>query len=131
MPVTNTEKWQTWKDNNQDAYGGCCVKVAEKAMEMLDKEGGEIDCHDLICRADKEAEAGGITGFMAGAVASMINQCHSRGEEFRKAWNAGYNVTSDEGVVNPAILTLKTNSPKPEKKPDGLDRLIKDIKEKL
>lgn len=88
--------------------------VARRAMEILDNESEDFDTHALICRADDESKAGGITGFMAGCVASMISQCHSRGEEFRKKWNKdnqihdeGDKANESGGVLNPAILNIE------------------------
>ena len=109
MPIKNEEAWKLYKENNQDAYGGACVKVAGKVMEYLDVEPGDFDPHDLICRADKESECGGITGFMAGAAAAMVSACHSRGEEFRKKWNELHGLKPEHdngGVINPAIFTI-------------------------
>jgi len=50
---------------------------------------------------------GGITGFMAGCVAGMVSQCHSRGEEFRKKWNESYGAKDAKGTINPALVTIK------------------------
>lgn len=111
MPITNEKAWQHQVDINTDGYGGACIAVARRAMEILDEEPGEFDCHSLICRADDDSKAGGITGFMAGCVAQIISQVHSRGEEFRKQWNGDHGVDEEKakgGVVNPAILTVKT-----------------------
>lgn len=114
MPITEKEKWESWVKNNQDAYGGCCVKVAQQVMKILDEESGDFDCHTVICRADDEIEAGGITGFMAGCVASIVSQCHSRGEEFRLKWNKdnqisneGEKANKEGGVLNPALLDVE------------------------
>lgn len=110
MPIKDEAGWKRCQENNTDPYGKCCVDVARKVMEILDTEPGEIDPHKLICRADDETEAGGITGFMAGAVASIVSGCHSRGDEFRLAWNKSNGVTEEKakgGVVNPAILVMK------------------------
>jgi len=114
MPITNQELWDSCVKNNDDPYGGCCVKVASQVMKILDDEPGEFDIYKIICRADDETKAGGITGFMAGAVASMVSQCHSRGEEFRQKWNIDHQI-QDEGekanksgdVLNPALLNIK------------------------
>ena len=107
MPITDTENWERCKATNQDPYGGTCIKVAQRVMEILDQEEGDFDCHELICRADDETKAGGITGFMAGCVANAVSSFHSRGDEFRRRWNKGYGVDDDKkGVVNPAILTI-------------------------
>lgn len=115
MPIIDRPTWKTWVDANTDPYGKACVDVARCAMEILDKEPGDFDTHMLICRADNEAKTEGITGFMAGCVAQMISQCHSRGEEFRRKWNKD-NQINDEGdkanegggVLNPALLNIKT-----------------------
>ena len=108
MPITDTEGWQKCVDNNEDPYGKACIDVTRKVMEILDEE-KEFDCHEIVHRADKLSGAGGITGFMAGCVASMVSQLHSRGEEFRLKWNKGYTDQPDTGgVVNPAILTIQT-----------------------
>ena len=114
MPITNTVGWNDWVKNNKDPYGKCYVDVARRVMEILDEEEGEFEPNALIARADKETNAGGITGFMAGCVAAMVAQCHSRGEEFRKKWNKETQI-GDEGdrankkkdaILNPALLRI-------------------------
>ena len=117
MPITKNAEWKKWVDTNKDGYGGACVAVARKAMEMLDKDpkfAKKIDTHKLICDADDASNTGGITGFMAGCVAQMISTCHSRGEEFRKQWNIDNQIHDEaekinkgKGVINPALLTVK------------------------
>lgn len=113
MPIIDNKKWNEWVESNKDAYGKCCVDVARKVMEILD-EGKEFDTHKIICQADDEINAGGITGFMAGAVAQMVSVCHSRGEEFRKKFNLdiqlgdeGEKANEKETVLNPAIVCIK------------------------
>lgn len=116
MSIVKPDLWKKFEADNQDAYGKCCVDVAREVMRLLDLETGAfgpnstlaLDPHSLICTADKNIGAEGITGFMAGAVAQMVSLVHSRGEEFRRAWNADHGVTDPEkkGVVNPAILTF-------------------------
>lgn len=113
MPISNTEAWDSWVTKNKDDYGKACVDVARKVMELLDDREGDFDTHAIICEADDAIEAGGITGFMASCVASMVSKCHSRGEEFRRKWN-GDNQIGDEGdkanesggVLNPALLCI-------------------------
>lgn len=91
--------------------------VAREVMRMLDADLTPVTkdtVHGLVCTADDNIKCGGITGFMAGAVATMVSQCHSRGEEFRRAWNSevqigneGDKVNDNGGVLNPAIITVK------------------------
>lgn len=111
MPIVNEEKWNNWVEKNDDPYGKACVDVAREVMAIIDRDAPEaLDTHTLICDADKTAKAGGITGFMAGCVAQMVSTRHSRGDEFRIAWNAGYDVSDEpdkkKGAVNPAIMTV-------------------------
>jgi hypothetical protein len=113
MPIVKEADWQSWVDNNKDPYGKCCVDVARKVMEILDAEPGEFDADKLVMRADKEIKAQGITGFMAGCVASMVSHCHSRGEEFRRTWNLetqihheGEKANESGGILNPACLNI-------------------------
>lgn len=115
MPITDHVSWQQWVDANKDPYGKACIDVARRAMEIMDENDQPLDCWGIISRADRESGAGGITGFMAGCVASMVAKCHSRGEEFRKLWNRstqigdeGEKANRDGGVLNPALLTVGT-----------------------
>ena len=113
MPIIDKEGWKRCVENNKDPYGKCCVDVARKVMKTLDLGVENFNCHELICAADKEIDAGGITGFMAGCVASMVSKVHSRGEEFRKKWNLdnqigteGEDANKGNGVLNPALLNI-------------------------
>lgn len=113
MKLKDEALWQEWVNNNQDAYGKACVDVARRVMEILD-DGEPFDTHEIICRADREVKAGGITGYMAGCVASMVSQCHERGEEFRRKWNGdnqigneGDKANESGGVLNPALLNIE------------------------
>lgn len=114
MPITKEKEWNECVENNKDAYGKCCVDVARQVMKILDDEPGDFDPHTIICRADDETKAGGITGFMAGMVSSIVSQCHSRGEEFRHKWNKdvqigneGDKANEEGGVLNPALLNVE------------------------
>jgi hypothetical protein len=114
LPITNQKLWDKCVKNNTDPYGNEVIMVARRAMEILDTEQGEFDCHALICRADDESGAGGITGYQAGVVAKVISSVHNRGEEFRKRFNGEYikdpaklkEANDGKGIVNPAILTV-------------------------
>ena len=114
MKLQNPDAWYRWERANTDPYGKACVDTARRVMEILDA-GESFECHELICRADREVSAGGLTGYMAGAVAKMISECHVRGEEFRRRWNyenqigtEGDRANETEGaVLNPAILHVR------------------------
>lgn len=119
MPIIKQEEWDKLVEKNSDPYGKCCVDVARRAMEILDNDSSPLQegyfpdvhtTHGIICQADHDVKAGGITGFMAGCVASMIWQVHSRGDEFRKQYNADHGVDEEKAkgrIVNPAIMTIE------------------------
>jgi len=115
MPITNKKTWTAWEKANDDPYGKACVDVARQVMKILDDNPGDFDTHKIVCQADKEVKAGGITGFMAGCVAQMVSKCHSRGEEFRRKWNNDNSIQDGGGekankkkgaVINPALITI-------------------------
>ena len=132
MPIVDKEGFEKGLAKNQDSYGKCVYQISTRVMEILDEEPDlVIDASALINRADEEIGAGGITGFMAGCAANIVAHVHSRGEEFKRAWNRSNGVDDPEpveteseneeraqkavgtkkepikGVVNPAILTIK------------------------
>jgi len=123
MKLKNEKIWNEYVKNNKSAYGKCCVNVARRVMEILDEdktplhEGYHPDIntpHGIICKADRDIKAGGITGFMSGLVAVMVSECHERGEEFRRIWNKerqinaeGDDANKKGGVLNPTLLTIK------------------------
>ncbi len=113
--MKNQELWNSYVEKNNDPYGGAYVKVAKRVMELLDADPTPLHngyhpdihtAHGLICKADDDTKAGGITGFMAGCVAQMVSECHERGDEFRKSHNG--EEYQGEGVVNHALLTIQT-----------------------
>ena len=110
MPII-TEKVEEWekvvKRNSTDAYGKCCVDVARGVMKDLDKVDA-FDCHAIICG---QKEAKGLSGYQAGAVASMVSNFHTRGEEFRKQWNNDVGIRGGrgvDGVIDPSTITVRS-----------------------
>ncbi len=113
MKFKDEKKWDEYvKANHDDPYGSACIKVAWRVMQLLDeiptplKNGYYPDldtAHGLICTADRDVEAGGISGFMASAVAQMVFECHERGDEFRRSHNGDIEM---DGVVNHAVMVF-------------------------
>lgn len=104
------ELYQKGLDNNQDPYGSCIYRYAERWADMMEEtikysndpqkcieEYAEVYSH----KADTE----GITGFMYGAAVSILSQAWEYGDILRKWHNKQYNYDGD-GTVNPAILTI-------------------------
>lgn len=86
--------------NSGDDYSKAVIEAGEAVGKALD-EGKTPE------EAEKALHGFGLTGYMAGAAASAVAHYHVRGEEFRVWWNKQYNVESESGTVNPAILTVK------------------------
>jgi len=112
MNLDNNKEWQKVVETNQDGYGKACVDVAREVMNILSEDDTPLHDgyypdmhtpHGIICLADQNINAGGITGFMAGCVAQMVAKFHNRGEEFRIIWNGE---TKTDGVVNPALFCI-------------------------
>jgi len=106
------DEWNDTVEKNSDPYGKCCVDVARRVMEVLGK-GEEFDPHNIICQADTDTKAGGITGFMSGCVAQMVTRHSERGDEFMRKWNGDVQIgnegdkASEKGaVLNPALLNI-------------------------
>jgi len=88
------------KINNEDDYSKACIIAGEEVMKALDEGKAVEDAHKLMYEME-------LTGFQAGVVAHAISHFHTRGEEFRVAWNDWYGVPKDtKGVVNPAMFTF-------------------------
>ncbi len=112
MELKDKARWDEYVKTNTDPYGKACVDVARRAMEILDQDQTPLKngyfpdihtSHGIICKADMETNAGGITGFMAGCVAQMVFECHERGDEFRKSHNGDIQT---DGVVNHAVIGI-------------------------
>ena len=104
--ITNTKKWKSYENKNKDDYGKACVDIARQAMLNLDKNEEIGEPNDFIIKAEHEIGEEGMTGFMAGMVSLIITQCHSRGEEWKKAWNKSFGDENRKGVINPAIIEI-------------------------
>lgn len=106
------KEYKDWYDKNSDGYGRACFTYAERWAEMMEEkiEESPDDVMKVIVdnafKLSMEADEEGITGFMYGCAVSILSQCWTYGEFLRKWHNGEYNYDGD-GVVNPAILSIK------------------------
>lgn len=106
------EEYKDWYDKNNDGYSRACFTYAERLAEMMEEkiEASSDDVMKVIVdNADKlsyEADEEGITGFMYGCAVSILSQCWEYGEYLRKWHNGEYDYDGD-GVVNPAVLSIR------------------------
>lgn len=102
--LKNREGWEKSKSVNTDDYGGAAIHAAAHAMVLLDEGKTPAEAQEIGFQGKQ------LTGFLAGAAASIVSQCHERGEEFRQYWNAYLGAPADhKGTANPALVTIQTN----------------------
>ena len=96
MPIINQTLWQEFLDEAErdSVYAGMCVDFAKELMKLLDEN------HDkpvsvgwkpyqalwYIKQVEKKLNSRGLTMAMEGYVVYIVRECHSRGQEFAKAW---------------------------------------------
>lgn len=105
------EMYQKWYNNNLDPYGHAVYTFAERWAELMEKDIEECGGPTAAAIAnfekrEREADTEGITGFMYGCAVGILSDCWEYGEVLRKWHNKEYNYEGD-GVVNPAILTIR------------------------
>lgn len=99
--------WIDQKTVNSDCYGKAIMDYAERwalLMQLEIANGKEIK--DIAGKTSHEADTDGLTGSMYGAAVMELSSCWKYGEELRKWHNKEYD-HEGEGIVNPAILTIK------------------------
>lgn len=107
MEYKDKASWDEFVSKNKDPYGKCCVDYAEawaKLMQVEISSGNHLI--DIADKTSHELGFFGITGFMYGAAVAMLSRCWIHGEELRRWHNKEYK-HEGEGVVNPAVLTIK------------------------
>jgi hypothetical protein len=90
--------------NCMDPYSFGVVIGTCAVFEKLDAGSTVKESHDAMYGT-------GLSGFMAGCVASWVSKYHERGEEFNDFWNEQFGVPKEKangGTVNPAILNINT-----------------------
>jgi hypothetical protein len=119
MEFSDKKGWDDWKANQKDnsGYGLAIFQYAEFWAKRMQKEFADrnIENPDVACmvaHADycaNELNFLGITGFMYGAAVATLAKCWKHGEALRKWHNKEWGAENSEGVVNPAMLTIKTD----------------------
>ena len=112
MKILESKKarWNEWVENNKDPYGLGIIRYAQKWANLMEEEisnGKQVK--DIADETSNTADTEGITGFMYGCAVKILADVWEYGEELRKWHNKEYNYEGN-GVVNPAILTIKTDN---------------------
>lgn len=109
--LINKEIFKKQVETNGDSYGKACVDVAINVMKHLDSFKGEFNIgyspdmstpHGIICKLDNE----GLTGWMAGNVASMVANHHKEGWKFWLANSLNQYTIKKENAINESIKAV-------------------------
>ncbi len=94
--------------NDDGGYGRAVIDYSENWAKLMQVE---LAAGKTIPEVANETQKGlgwlGITGFQYGCAVNGLSHFWKHGEEFRKWHNKGYG-HEGKGVVNPAVLTLKS-----------------------
>lgn len=106
------QAYKEWDEKNRDPYGHAVFTYAERWAELMEKDIDESQDEQkaIIENAKKhshEADTEGITGFMYGCAVKILSDCWQYGETLRIWHNKEYGYEGD-GIVNPAIMTIRT-----------------------
>lgn len=93
--------------NSNDGYSYAVVTYMNRWADMMEAEmGNGKSLSEMAKQTSHDADKEGITGFMYGCAVAALSDFWEYGEELRVWHNAQYGHHGD-GVVNPAILTVK------------------------
>lgn len=105
------EEYKKGLENNKDAYGSAVFRYVERWSELMEQDIANKNIDYAMSKAEErshEADTEGITGFMYGCAVNILSQVWEYGEPLRQWHNGKYGHYGD-GVVNPAILTVKAD----------------------
>ena len=95
------------ENNSKNGYSKAVIDYLERWANLMEKRiaDGDKIC-DIAEQTSYEADTEGITGFMYGCAVNILSQLWEYGEDLRKWHNKEYGYEG-EGVVNPAVLTVR------------------------
>lgn len=111
VPSKEEEYKEYVEKNSTDGYSRAVIDYGESWARLMQKEiakGKSVK----ECALDTRKGLGfmGITGFQYGCVVRGLAEFWKYGDDLRKWHNNKYGVSEDEeGTVNPAVITIKTN----------------------
>jgi hypothetical protein len=115
MKIKNKQAWDIGVANNQDAYGSCVYRYAERWADLMEKRMSETgkSLKEIAKDASHEADIEGITGFIYGCAVQVLALCWEHGEDLRRWHNLdcqlkdeGEKANESGGVLNPAVINI-------------------------
>ncbi len=115
MRLKDQEAWERGLKKNQDAYGACTYRYAQRWAELMEERmaAAKMPVADVASFTSHDADTEGITGFMYGCAVSVLASVWEHGEDLRR-WHNLDCQCHDEGekanekgtVLNPAVMTI-------------------------
>lgn len=105
--VSDEDTLRKWEESNTSEYGKAVINYAllwGRLMQAEMSSGAKLK--EVAEKCSRDADIEGITGFMYGCAVNVLATTWKHGEELRKWHNKKYN-HDGEGVVNPAVITIK------------------------
>lgn len=103
-----------YKEINNDPYGGEVVRYGAAWADLMESrlaDGEKLE--DIAEQTSREADTGGITGYMYGAACSALAHFWIHGEPLRRWHNIktqigheGEKANESGGTLNPALLNI-------------------------
>lgn len=108
------KEWIEYKKiYSKDLYSNFIITYLQRWADLMEKKIAEYSNdipNDIILRyaeeLSREADIDGITGFMYGCAVNVLSELWEYGEILKQWHNQQYHYNGD-GVVNPAIFTVK------------------------
>ena len=118
MQLLDAEGWKKANEANppSEPYGHRVITYSEEWANLMERDiAAGKTLEECAEDTSREADTDGITGFMYGAAVSTLSQVWIHGEALRRWHNRKYlteekakDADASGGVVNPAIVTIKT-----------------------
>lgn len=111
MKFSNKDAWyEAAPQIAQSIYGTSITTYAERwarLMQLELSEGKSLD--EIWSSTSQEADLEGMSGHSHGIATHLLTETWVYGAELRKLHNAYWGSGSEEGTVNPAIITVGTD----------------------
>lgn len=111
MEFSNKDAWDAATSQIAESmYGTSIATYAERWARLMQLELSEGKTLDEVWNSScHEADLEGMSGYSLGIATHLLTETWVHGAELRKLHNAFWGSDSEDGTVNPAIITIGTD----------------------
>lgn len=107
IKIGQEEAFNKTIDVNNDPYSKAAIDFMIRWADLMEEKiAAGNNLYNIAEETSHEADTDGITGFMYGCAVSLLSQLWIYGDDLRK-WHNGEYLYDGDGVINPAVLTVK------------------------